>query len=114
MPRTFHPFQKKHAPSFHQLFQPAIDAMIGMTPLEARGNRSLQMSFEEQLKALVFFHLEEHTSAQNLLQVLDEDDFARDVIAPKDGIKKDTGKTHPEPSTFSLFYSSVQIKKILT
>ena len=88
MPRTFHPFQKKHAPSFHQLFQPAIDAIIGMTPLEARGNRPLQMSFEEQLKALVFFHLEEHTSAQHLLQVLEEDDFAREVIAPKDGIKK--------------------------
>jgi hypothetical protein len=88
MPRTFHPFQKKHAPSFHQLFQPAIDAMIGMTPLESRGNRPLRMSFEGQLKALVFSHLQEHTSGQHLLQVLEEDGFARDVIAPKDGIKK--------------------------
>lgn len=88
MPQTFHPFQKKHAPSFHQLFQPAINAMTGMTPLESRGNRPLQMTFEDQLKALVFFHLQEHTSGQHLLQVLEEDGFARDVIAPKEGIKK--------------------------
>jgi hypothetical protein len=46
------------------------------------------MSFENQLKALIFFHLEEHSSAQHLLQVLQEDDFARQYIAPKEGIKK--------------------------
>ena len=86
MPYTFDPFSKKHAPSFEQLFQPTIDAMIGMPPLKARGNRPLQMNFEDQLRALVFFHLEEHTSGQHLLQVLQEDDFAREVIAPKDGI----------------------------
>jgi len=88
MPQMFHPFQRKHAPSFHELFQPAINAMTEMTPLESRGNRPLRMSFEDQLKALVFFHLQEHTSAQHLLQVLEENGFARDVIAPKDGIKK--------------------------
>jgi hypothetical protein len=62
--------------------------MIGMAPLEARGNRPLQMTFEDQLKALVFFHLQEHKSAQHLLQVLEEDDFARNKIAPEQGIKK--------------------------
>lgn len=62
--------------------------MIGMPPLEAQGNRHLKMTFEDQLKALIFFHLEEHTSAQHLLQVLEEDDFARNVIAPEEGIKK--------------------------
>jgi len=35
------------------------------------------MTFEDQLKALIFFHLEEHVSAQHLLQVLEENDFAR-------------------------------------
>ncbi|MCD6590999.1 MAG: hypothetical protein J7K72_03425 [Candidatus Aenigmarchaeota archaeon] len=59
-----------------------------MTPLESRGNRPLQMSFDEHLRALVFFHLQEHTSAQHLLQVLEEDEFARSEIAPKGGIKK--------------------------
>ncbi|MEZ4526431.1 MAG: hypothetical protein R2941_10980 [Desulfobacterales bacterium] len=41
------------------------------------------MTFEDELKALVYFHLQEHTSAQHLLQVLEEDDFAREHIAPK-------------------------------
>ena len=62
--------------------------MLGMPPLESRGDRPLKMTFEDQLKALIFFHLEEHTSARHLLQVLEEDDFAREVIAPEQGIKK--------------------------
>jgi len=88
MPYTFNPQNKHQAPSFDEVFQPATNAMIGMPPLETRGNRPLQMNFEDQLRALVFFHLEEHTSAQHLLQVLREDEFAREVIAPKAGIKK--------------------------
>ena len=87
------PYVLKHpnsanAPSFCQLYQPIQKAMIGMPPLEAQGKRPLKMTFEDQLKALIFFHLEEHTSAQHLLQVLEEDDFARNNIAPEEGIKK--------------------------
>jgi hypothetical protein len=37
---------------------------------------------------LVFYHLEEHVSARHMLQVIDQDEFARENIAPKDGIKK--------------------------
>ncbi|MFO0852860.1 MAG: IS4 family transposase [Candidatus Brocadia sapporoensis] len=53
-----------------------------MLPLESRGNRPLQMNFEHQHKSLVFFRLEEYTSRRHLLQVLKEDGFARNVIAP--------------------------------
>ncbi len=88
MPHSIDPLKKNHVPSFDQLFGSAREAMIGMTPLEARGNRPLQMTFEDELKALVFFHLQEHKSAQHLLQVLEEDDFARSKIAPKEGITK--------------------------
>jgi len=88
MPHSIDPRKKDHVPSFDRLFGSAREAMIGMTPLEARGDRPLQMTFEDQLKALVFFHLQEHTSAQHLLQVLQEDDFARNKIAPEEGIKK--------------------------
>ena len=63
-------------------------ALKNSTPLNSRGNRSLQMTLEDQLNALVLFHLEEHASAQHLLQVLEEDDFARNHIAPKKGIEK--------------------------
>jgi hypothetical protein len=88
MPRTFDPFQKRNKLEFCSFFQPAVEAMSRMPALNARGNRPLQMTFEEHLRALVYFHLEEHHSAQHLLQVLEEDDFARSTIAPENGIKK--------------------------
>ena len=88
MPHILNHLSFANAPSFYQLYQPIQKAMIPMPPLEARGHRPLKMNFEDQLKALIFFHLEEHTSAQHLLQVLEEDNFARNVIAPEEGIKK--------------------------
>ena len=88
MPHTFDPCQKQSKLSFSSLFEPATRAMDKVPELKSRGNRPLQMSFEEHLRALVFFHLEEHHSAQHLLQVLEQDDFARSTIAPKNGIKK--------------------------
>jgi hypothetical protein len=88
MPHTFDPFQKPNKLEFFSLFQPAVEAMSQMPALNARGNRPLKMSFEEHLRSLVFFHLEEHHSAQHLLQVLEQDDFARSAIAPENGIKK--------------------------
>jgi hypothetical protein len=46
------------------------------------------MEFEHQLNALIFFHLEEHTSGRHLIQALQEDDYARNNIAPPEGIQK--------------------------
>ena len=88
MPYTLEKLTKLYVPSFNQLILPINRAKIGMPPLKARGYRPLKMTFDDQLKALIFFHLEEHISAQHLLQVLEEDDFARNAIAPEDGIKK--------------------------
>ena len=88
MPHTFDPFKKRNKLEFYPFFQPVIEAMAQMPALNSRGNRPLQMSFEEHLRALVYFHLEEHHSAQHLLQVLEQDDFAKSAIAPEGGIKK--------------------------
>ena len=89
MPYTIEPLSKKQKiPSFHKLFVP-IDNIINHVPiLQSKGNRSLQMNFEQQLKALIFYHLEEHSSGRHLLEVLEKDDFALKHIAPPDGIKK--------------------------
>ena len=89
MPRSFEPDKKKlHSTSFFQFFQP-VKNVIPQTPvLESRGDRPLQMTIEDQLKILVFYHLEEHVSARHMLQVLEQDDFARENIAPQDGIKR--------------------------
>ena len=89
MPYCIDPKKKgKKSPSFNQLAKPMKKALKNITPLTSKGNRDLQMTFEDQLNALVYFHLEEHTSAQHLLQVLAQDDFARNYIAPKKGIEK--------------------------
>ena len=53
-----------------------------------RGDRPLKMSFEEQLKALVYFHLQEHDSARHLVQDMQANDFARQNIAPERGISR--------------------------
>jgi hypothetical protein len=64
MPYTIDTLKKANTPSFNQLLVPIDRAKITMPPLEARENRHLKMTFDDQLKALIFFHLEEHTSAQ--------------------------------------------------
>ena len=89
MPHTLYPVNKKtKAPSFYELTTPLQEIHTAITPLVARGNRPLQMTFEDQLNALIYFHLEEHTSARHLLQTLEDEEFARNVITPSGGIKK--------------------------
>lgn len=71
-----------------RLFTPFQAALDPVPTLEARGNRPLQMTFEDQLKILTYYHLEEHTSGRHLLQVLAQEGFAATHIAPPEGIKK--------------------------
>ncbi len=41
---------------FHKLYKPIGNAVPTMSPLESRGNRPLQISFEEHLKSLILIH----------------------------------------------------------
>ncbi len=59
-----------------RLFTPFKASLDHVPVLEARGNRPLQMTFEDQLKILTYYHLEEHSSGRHLLQVLAQEDFA--------------------------------------
>jgi hypothetical protein len=89
MPYTIKPQRRKgQTPSFHQLSKPLNNILDHVAPLHARGYRDLKMTFEDQLNALIFFHLEEHQSGRHLLQVLKEDEYARNYIAPEEGIEK--------------------------
>ncbi len=75
-------------PSFKKLTKP-LETILPLIPqMVSRGNRPLKMTFDDQLNALIFFHLEEHTSARHLIQTLEEDDFARTHIAPEGGISR--------------------------
>jgi len=87
MPRTLYPQAPEgQEPSFQELWQPVENFSEDIPLLQSRGDRPLQMTFEQQLKSLILFHLEEYDSARHLLQVLKEDDFARAFIAPPQGI----------------------------
>jgi hypothetical protein len=46
------------------------------------------MDFQDQLNAMIYYHLEEYESATHLLDVLAKEDFAHNVIAPENGIRK--------------------------
>ena len=85
MPYTI---KNQASPSFHELLAPVYKILPHTPSLEAKGDRPLQMEFDHQLKALIFYHLEGYTSGRHLIQALEEDDFARNQIAPPDGIKK--------------------------
>lgn len=63
--------------------------LLPFTPeLLSRGDRPLKMTFEDQLNALVYFHLQEHKSARHLVQDLKENEFAKQNIAPDGGISR--------------------------
>jgi hypothetical protein len=89
MPRTLTAQNSKiPKPSFPELWQLIENFVEDIPPLQSRGKRPLQMTFEQQLKSLILFHLEEYDSARHLLQVLKQDDFARKFIAPPEGISR--------------------------
>jgi hypothetical protein len=44
----------------------------------------MKMSLKDQFDILMCFHLEEHRSGRHLLQVFQEEHFARQNIAPDD------------------------------
>ncbi len=89
MPYPWIPGKVKQKQKTHvNLMAPVKSVLPEITPLFSGCNRPLKMSFEDQLNILVYFHLEEHRSGRHLLQVLKEEHFARQYIAPEGGIEK--------------------------
>jgi hypothetical protein len=89
MPYTWMPgHQKRKYDTYLKLMLPLNNTLPNLTPLTSGCNRPLQMTFEDQINILVYFHLEEHHSGRHLLQVLKENHFARQYIAPGKGIQK--------------------------
>ena len=80
--------QQLNARTIVQLFTPFKESLKQVPILETRGNRPLQLTFEDQLKILTYYHLEEHSSGRHLIQVLAQEDFAATHISPAGGIQK--------------------------
>ena len=69
---------------------PLAEASCGVPELISGSNRDLKMTFEDQLNVMVYFHLKDFKSGRHLLQDLQEDEFAKEFIAPSGGIGKST------------------------
>lgn len=72
--------------AYDDFLNPVMTILPDTPELKSRGDKPLQLTFEHQLKALIHYHLWEHESARGLIQNLKEDNFARENIAPPDGI----------------------------
>ncbi|NER06129.1 MAG: IS4 family transposase [Okeania sp. SIO3C4] len=88
MRRPLPPKQTINSETHEFFIDPLKDLLPNVPEFISRGDRPLQMSFEDQLNALIYFHLQEHTSARHLVQDLNDNDFARACIAPDGGISR--------------------------
>lgn len=83
------PEKKKIDSKTYKLYKTTLKMALQDAPeLSSRGDRPLKMTFEDQLNALLFFHLEEHESARDLVQDLNHNEFAKACITPKGGISR--------------------------
>lgn len=78
------------APTQKQLLKPTKQVLIKAPPLRSRSNKPLAMNTEELLNILTYYHLQEFSSGRELIQALQEDDYARQFVAPAGGIKRST------------------------
>jgi hypothetical protein len=91
MPRHIKPFYRRKAPfSLQRLYKPVNDELPSIPPHKKRGNKPMTFNFEHHLQALIYLHLQEYESGRELLQVLEQDEFAKAHIAPPEGVKKST------------------------
>ena len=77
-------------PTQRQLLEPLKNIMTKIPPLRSRSNKPLAMNTEELINILTYYHLQEFTSGTELIQALQEDDYARQFVAPAGGIKHST------------------------
>jgi hypothetical protein len=78
------------APTHKQLVKPIKQVITKAPPLRSRSNKPLAMNTEELINILTYYHLQEFSSGRELIQALEEDDYARQFVAPAGGIKRST------------------------
>lgn len=78
------------SPTFSTLLAPLEGQLPYLTPLASGSNRPLDFTFDLQVRALVYYHTEAFTSAQDLLQAVDEDPFAHRLMVPECGLGQST------------------------
>ena len=84
-------FRKKlNSKTFTRFFKPVEELIPEMPEQKSGCNKPIKFNAEDQLKSLIYYHLECFAAGRHLLDELNNDNFAKTVIAPEDGIKKST------------------------
>jgi hypothetical protein len=78
------------APTQKDLLKPLKQVLPNIAPLKSRSNKPLAMYTEVLLKIPTYYHLQEFSSGTELIQALQEDDYARQFVAPAGGLKRST------------------------
>lgn len=106
-------FSRWHVvPGQKQLMAPTKTILPKAPPLRSRSNKPLAMNTEELLNILTYYHLQEFSSGRELIQALQEDDYARHLIAPASGIKHSTFfDTVNERGVEQLLYVFTELQK---
>lgn len=78
------------SPTFSTLIAPLEGVLPTITPLESGSNRPLTFTFDLQVKSLIYYHVEDCTSAQALLQAMREDAFVQHTLVPEGGLGEST------------------------
>ena len=68
--------------------EPLAKILEGIPHGESKGNRPYQMTMEQFLDILIYYHLTHPDSGRHLIQELEQDSFAKTMIAPHEGVKK--------------------------
>lgn len=82
--------KKLNSKEFDRFYNPITELIPDMPEQNSIGNKPIEFDFEAQLKSLIYYHLESFESGRHLLQELNNDSFAKSVIAPETGVKKST------------------------
>ncbi len=79
-----------HSPTFEAFVAPLEAVLPTLTPLVSDSNRRYTFTFEYQLRSLIYYHVEECTSAQEMLQKMAQDPFVNHLIVPQQGLGEST------------------------
>jgi len=76
--------------TYGAFLEPLLVAKEACPELKAEGNKPLSFSFDDQLNVLIYHHLQGFESGRHMLQSLEEDDLAKELVTPENGLKKST------------------------
>ncbi len=78
------------SPTFTEFIAPVENLLPRITPLQSASNRPLTFTFHFQLRSLIYYHVEECTSARHLLQMIQSDPLTQQLLMPPTGLGKST------------------------